>query len=158
MTAAAAIEITPEEAAEGWAPEILVYGGAVWDDGKIKSIWLDEARTRLVFSKEPASRVPGGRYEFAVKRVNDHVTTRRGDGRYLGRLDDADAVAGMEAADRAAHKSAAVAAAERKARREPRLAALLGQVEAVAAGMDWTAREGLVSLITQRIYRAERSR
>jgi hypothetical protein len=86
------------------------------------------------------------------------VKRRRGEGRWLGRGDDPEAVAGYEADDRHAHKAAATAAAERKARREPRLEALLGQIEYVAAGMTWTQREGLASMITQRIYRAERSR
>jgi hypothetical protein len=143
--------------ADGWAVELLTYGGGVNDSkGKPASAWYDEQRVGLVFSKEPASRVVGGRYEFAVQRVDGVVKHRRGEGAYRGRDGDDHWIEQLEAGDAQFRRRLGMDQAERRAKRDPKLKRLVELIENVAADMNYDQREGLVSIMSRAAYRARR--
>jgi hypothetical protein len=148
--------LTADEVAAGWGPEVLTYGGASFDKSKIVSVWYDADRHGLVFGKEPASRVVGGRYEFLVQREDGDVKRRRGSGTYRGRDGDDEWVAGLEAGDAQARRRLGMDQAERRAKRDPKLRRLTELVENVAADMTYDQREGLVSILSRAVYRARR--
>lgn len=141
-----------------WATERWTYGGFAQGASTAKvAIWYDEKRTRQAFAPgKGAQPYVGGVYEVEVQHdASGEVLSKKAAARYIGRNDDDEWVAGIEAAAEVARVQLAAAAQERSDKRKSALDAAIEPLEEIAAKMlDPADVDALAMIITRRLHNA----
>jgi hypothetical protein len=138
--------------------ELWTYAGQAPGSKRAKiAVWYDENRKRLAYKPIAGTWAPGCVYRVQVTRDGDSVT-RHGEPVFDGPA-DGDWFARCEAEALAGEREIARESLERKMARDgSQLERLIAPVEDAARTMTYAQREAFLSLITRRVYRAERPR
>jgi hypothetical protein len=145
-----------------WITELWTYAGDTMETGKRRSAWYTPGRDRVLYEPDKkASHIPGCQYATRVARVPGQggdertVTWRRTPVTFDSPHPDLEWRAAVEAeahGHRAAIERAALA---RRAKADPAVNRVLADLEALAGPMTYAQRDGLIAIVTRKVYRAE---